>query len=656
MHALGIREANGASAHDRLRSHFDYQPSLLVLDNFEQVIAAGVEIANLLVACPLLTIVVTSRVPLHLSVEQRYPVSPMATPDSAVLPTPATLQTISSVQLFVRSARAVDPAFGLTSGNAAAVAEICIRLDGVPLAIELAAARSGTLSPASLLTRLDRALPLLSDGPMDAPPRLRTMHDAIGWSYDLLDAREQEAFRRLAVFAGGFTVEAAHTVAFPDDYPPDDALASLISLSEKNLLTVKTAPDGDLRFGMLATVREFGLELLNRQSETSRTRDRHAAWVFEMVQRLVILWGNERPRAWRATLVPEHDNLRAALIWLAESGNRGEIVRLAGRLAPFWRASGQWEENATWLRRALTWSEGQETHDRLQVLVHAGIQWVWRGDEAAGTALLHEALALAERIGQDVPLWALSGLGLAAQIRHDFDECAVWYERAIVACEAPDRADPQAAAEMRCYLLSALGWAEFDRGDIDRAVSLATTALEQIRVIGLEEGEDASVLLLGVIAATQDNADEANRLFQDALELARKHRHLEYLAAIFTRFAEVDRDAGNLDRAAMLLGATARLCSLLGGYPRDRMVTIERVTGEIRARLGESAYNERWQAGRQRSLDDAIAMAREVKVPASINRGATEPGAAGHYLRVSSMCCACSPRGRPTRRSPMRST
>ncbi|MBA3276919.1 MAG: helix-turn-helix domain-containing protein [Chloroflexia bacterium] len=359
---LGIREAAGVPVTDRLRGYLERRRTLILLDNFEQVVSAGPDIATLLSFCPGLTMLVTSRVPLHLADEHRFPVPPLAVPDTTHVPSFAKVQLSAAVQLFCRKAHAVRPDFELTEANAQAVSEVCVRLDGLPLAIELAAARVNILAPEALLARLEHRLSILTGGSRDVPARLRSMRDAIGWSYDLLDETEQRLFRRLAVFAGGFTEEAASIVAGQER--SGSMLDRLASLVEKGLFFTRDTPGDEPRFAMLETIREFGVEQLAGSKEAHDTRATHAAWCLDLALNASPYWFTSEQKRLSDQLEREHDNLRAAFEWLANADDRQAVVRLAGSIWPFWFVRCHWAEGTAWLQWALAWSDGDRTIER----------------------------------------------------------------------------------------------------------------------------------------------------------------------------------------------------------------------------------------------------------------------------------------------------
>ncbi|MDP9471741.1 MAG: hypothetical protein M3Q71_13940, partial [Chloroflexota bacterium] len=351
--ALEVPESGDRPLLQRLTGVLQSRRVLLVLDNFEHMVAAAPSVSDLLAACPKVKVLVTSRVTLRVSGEHEFPVPPLPVPDPNRLPPVAELARYAAVALFAQRARAVRPDFTLGEVSAATVAEVCARLDGLPLAIELAAARSKVLSPQAVLARLEHRLALLTGGNCDHPERLRAMRDAIAWSYDLLAPHEQALFRRLAVFAGGWTVEAAETVAGERDGPGPTTLDGLSSPADSSLLVQQQQADGEPRFSMLETVREYGLERLAAAGEEEEMRLRHAAWYLGMAEELwPALQRRLDPALAISRLAPEHDNLRATLVWLDSAGDGEALLRLAGAIFLFWYVHGDLREGLSWLERA----------------------------------------------------------------------------------------------------------------------------------------------------------------------------------------------------------------------------------------------------------------------------------------------------------------
>jgi predicted ATPase len=380
-HALGLREASGVNPIEQLSDALWDLHLLLLLDNFEQVVTAAPVIAELLAACPRLTVLVTSRALLRVRGEQEIALSPLALPSLKHLPPLDTLAQVASVALFVRCARTVHPHFRLTDTNAATVARICHCLDGLPLAIELAAARIRLFSPQALLMRLENIFQVLTGGPRDLPVRQQTLRATIAWSYDLLTSQEQCLYARLGVFVGGFTLAAATAVATESTSlcdalvdARDPAAAEIVildllgSLMEQSLLH-RLAPDGDEpRFGMLELMREYALEQLQAHDSISPIRCRHALFLLELVnQAEPRLWGPEQER-WLRRLDSDYDNLRAALAWSLESpdgepelsGSSTRLspveigMRIAERLWHFWAVRGYYADGRKWIETVLT--------------------------------------------------------------------------------------------------------------------------------------------------------------------------------------------------------------------------------------------------------------------------------------------------------------
>ncbi|MDR7460703.1 MAG: hypothetical protein QN139_13065 [Armatimonadota bacterium] len=350
---------------ERVARHVADRPLLLLLDNFEQVIAAATDVGRLLHRCPRLTVVVTSREALHLTGEHEFPAAPLAVPDPAQATDPAALQAVPAVALFVARAQAVWPEFVLTRENGAAVAEVCTRLDGLPLTIELAAARVKVFSPAALRGQLAQRLPLLVAGPRDAPERHRTLRAAIAWSEELLDPAERRVFRRLAVFVGGFTLRAAEAVADDDpDVPLVDRLAALV---DRSLL--RHIPDGEEpRFRMLETIREYAWERLVQAGEADRLRDRHLDYFLRWAEQGRGRLNAAEAVAWSDLLARDYDNLRAALAWAEQRENVNGQLRLAGAICRFWALRGHVGEGYRWVDAALAASAGAPVETRAKFL------------------------------------------------------------------------------------------------------------------------------------------------------------------------------------------------------------------------------------------------------------------------------------------------
>jgi predicted ATPase/class 3 adenylate cyclase len=398
--ALGLVDP-GVQPLDRLVDHIGDRCFLLVLDNFEQVNDAAPQIADLLARAPKISILVTSRSPLRVSGEQEFPVPPMGVPDPKHLPDLEQLSTYESVALFTERAMAVRPDFGITSANAPAVAEICVRLDGLPLAIELAAARIRVLTPQAIMERLGDRLRLLSGGSRDLPERQQTLRGAIAWSHDLLDEADQRAFARFAVFAGGATLDAVERVVFdPDDHA--DPLDVLTSLVDKSLLREESEPDGEPRFRMLSTIREFATERLEARGEAEEMGERHSAWVLVLVQEGAAgLFGPEQ-KAILDRYEREHDNIRAALGRAIAHDHAEMAMRIFTASWRFWQMRGYLAEAREHAERVLALPGSTDHPDaRAAALEAAGGIAYWQGQLDFARPWYEEAVELARASGDD---------------------------------------------------------------------------------------------------------------------------------------------------------------------------------------------------------------------------------------------------------------
>ncbi|MDF3042510.1 MAG: transcriptional regulator, family, partial [Thermomicrobiales bacterium] len=378
---------------------------LLVLDNFEHVLVAAPVVADLLAACRELTILATSRKPLHIRAEHQFPVGPLTLPDLDKVLRPAELVEVPAVELFVRRAQAANREFSLSTENARTIAEITVRLDGLPLAIELAATRANVLSPAALLAHLERRLPLLTRGFQDLPERQQALRATLDWSHDLLTTAEQTLFRRLAVFTGGCTLDGAAAVSgassqtdspHPEFRSPNGPLLPdlLAGLVDTSLLRPLPGDGGELRYGMLETVREYGLEHLAAAHEEATVRRWHLAWCLDLAKRAEPELTGGDQQHWVACLQTEHDNLRAALAWAVSENDAEAALDLGGALYRFWATQGYYEEGRRWLETALDLAPGARSSSRGHALLGAGVMAFFQGDYDRAETLWQESLTL----------------------------------------------------------------------------------------------------------------------------------------------------------------------------------------------------------------------------------------------------------------------
>src|SRR5438876_1211928 len=434
--ALGIRDGVGQPALARLVEVLQQKQVLLLLDNFEQVVEAAPQVMELLTSCPQLKLLVTSREVLHVRSEREFAVPPLALPDPTNLPKLAALARTPSVALFLQRAQAARPEFKLTSTNARAVAEICVRLDGLPLAIELAAARMKLLSPQALLTRLDRPLNMLTGGARDVPARQQTLRNTIEWSYQLLNAREQRLFRWLSVCVSGCTLQAAEAICTGPDDEAGPILDGVASLVDKSLLQrVEQTEEGseDQRLLMLETIREYGLEVLTASEEGNAARQAHAGYFLQLAEEAEPELKGPLLVSWLDRLEREHGNLRAALQWALEK-ERGEIaLRFGIALERFWVVRGLRNEGRAFLERALAGSAGVAVDIRAKALLTAARLAFNQSNYEQGEVLAQEGLALFRGLGdrRGIAL-SLNRLGVAAWRRGDFRSARILLDEDLI--------------------------------------------------------------------------------------------------------------------------------------------------------------------------------------------------------------------------------
>jgi predicted ATPase/class 3 adenylate cyclase len=603
---LGVRETEGRPLLDTLKDHLRERSLLLLLDNFEQVIAAAPLVAELLATCPGLKALVTSRAALHVRGEQEYPVPPLSLPDATRTQAPERLSQYAAVALFIERARAVRPDFAVTNENAPAVAEICCRLDGLPLAIELAAARSKSLTPQALLTRLEHRLKLLTGGPRDLPARQQTLRDAIAWSYDLLAVEEQLLFRRLSVFVGGCTLGAAEAVCNAGGDLDIDILDGVASLVDKSLMREEDGPDGEPGFLLLETVREFGWEQLEEHAEVAAVRRDHAGFYSRLAEEAQPgLRGVDQGR-WLRRLDAEHDNFRAALAWLLERGEARAAMALAVSLGPFWLARWQLSEGRQWLERTLDATDDAPSSLRAQALLGVALLACNQNETAAARKTAERGLAISEAL--DDQLGIAAALNVLAEIAHneaDFAEMAGLYERST----AINRTIGD-----RVGLATSLFWqghTYWHLHDYARALGACEDSLRLWRELGNMRGIYRTLLTLGIILRDQGDTAGARAAITEGLTSAQENGDSYYVSTLLDAMASLPVAAGEAERAATLLGAAEALRAAGGmappfAYRRD---FYEPIVAAVRARLDEESLATAWAAGRALSLDDAVSEA-----------------------------------------------
>ncbi len=598
---LGVPEGVAHRPLEAVTRHLADKDLLVVLDNFEHVLDAAPVVVDLLRACPTVKVLVTSRSLLRLSDEREYPVSPLATADVHALPPLAELASLPAVKLFVLRCRAVDPSFRLTEANAMAVAAICGRLDGLPLAIELAAARSRVLSPQAMLPRLNDSLNLLTDGPRDLPPRQQTMRSAIAWSCKLLDEDGCRLFGCLAVFAGSIPYDGIETVSHMSEPRLFAALSGLVELS----LLRPDLTSGELpRFRMFDTVREFATSQCSDAGLLAEARRRHASWVQRLVRDGEHNFTGPGEKTWLERVTTDLDNIRAALSWAVEAGEPAVALEIAGSLWGLWMFGGMVSEGRDWLEQALRTPGDTRPAVRMKALRAAGMAaWVM-GDFAAARELHETSLRLSIELGD------------RENIAHTLMRLAhaAWYERDFAAmrrlAEGAIAADPGAVTPWSASSHTLLGIAAIQEGAFDLARMELETALTQHEVIGYASGLVWTMQNLADLDHDQGRLADSARLHAEALrrcaEAGGAWGAYEDLAAI----ARLARDSGLETDSAALFAAATRIQEFFGILPRVDREIDPAEWEELRGRLGGERFERAHAEGTGFSLDEAIAHAR----------------------------------------------
>ena len=556
--SLGLREAEGQTPRETLRAYLREKRLLLVLDNFEHVLEAAPEVAALIETCSKLSVLITSRAPLRVRSEQEYPVPPLALPASTIAPRVEELVRSASGKLFAERAREASPAFELTPHNSGAVAAICWRLAGIPLALELAAARIRFLDPATVLSRLDEALSAV--GARDLPQRQRTMWATLDWSHELLSEVEQILFRRLSVFAGGFSLKAAEEVGASGSIVAKEVLEILGRLVEQSLVVAQPDQEGSrVRYGMLEPVRQYAREKLEESGEAEETKRRHYAHYLAFAEEADLAYGlltgarltGAEGEAWMDRLEREHDNLRAALSWAKERGDIEPGLRLAGTLSWFWWMRGYFGEGSNWtedfLEKAARGDPSALDGARAKALLGAGMLTFAHGDLLKSISLLEEGLATYRRLGDQAGTAAtVAVLGYVRRAQGDDERAEELSEEGLHLSRLLE--DNRSAA----VSLNTLGHIARHRGDLDRAADLFGEALALWEKLEDRRGVAYSLYNLGVAALERGEAEHALELHEESLRLYEALQDEAGQAFVLINLGDVARSLGEEERAVSL--------------------------------------------------------------------------------------------------------
>ncbi len=632
--SLEVKESGEKSLLDALKDFLRSREILLVLDNFEQLLSAANLLKELLDSAANLKIVVTSRTLLHLKFEREKIVSPLAVPPPKSNLSAEELSEYAAVELFAVRARAAKPGFALNAENASVIAEICNKLDGLPLAIELAAVRVKLLSPPAISARLENSLKLLTGGANDLPERQRTMRGAIEWSYELLDAEEQILFRRLAVFANGFTVEAAEAVlseppavtsglTSPDSKlnsndslvnirPPAaaggsdlSALDLLTSLIDNNLLVQIETASGNERLRMLEVVREFAFEKLEKLGEMEDLRSVHARFFLALAEAAEPFLQGEKANEWLEKLEAEHDNFRAALGWSLEH-DAPTAVRIAAALRFFWSNNTHYSESRSWLEAALKLTENSVSEARFKILSGLGTFCRGQGDLAASQKFYAQLLAEGEAANDSSQLVKANyGLAAIALLQKDFDAAQKFNEAALaISRELKDET-------LIAYCLCSLGDFEMNRENWSAARPLLEESLTLSKKISNNRLSMNNYFNLGTIDYFEDFYEPANFNFTESLRIAEEMGNRKIIAYSLDGFAALAAKSGNYVQSAKLAGAASAVREKIGFKVEPTEVIFrEKYLAETRAALNPQDFTDAYETGRDLDFSESIALTK----------------------------------------------
>jgi predicted ATPase/DNA-binding CsgD family transcriptional regulator len=583
------------------------------------LIGACAELAeSLLRSCSELRVLATSREALGISGEVARPVPSLSLPDLRRMPTIESLPRYESARLFVERTEAVKPTFALTEQNAPSVAKICYRLDGIPLALELAAARTKVLSVEEISERLDDCFGLLTVGSRTALPRHRTLHATMDWSHDLLPEQERALFRRLSVFAGDFTLEAAELVCAGEDLQSDEVLNLLSHLVDKSLVLV-AEHDGEARYRLLETVRQYGWEKLSDLGEEGQLRERHAGYCLKLAEEAEPELKGEGQVAWLERLEQEHDNLRSALRWFLERGESEKAASLGWALWLFWWIRGHFAEGRRSMERALS-AEGSASmpaYAQAKALYVEGTMACGQGDQRSAEVLLEESAALFRELGDMRGVaYALGSAAVVAITQERYERVIVYSEEATeLFLEVGDKWG--AAPMLGC---SAVGW--LNRGDHRRARSLAERGLALCRETGDKHGTSIALFTLAGVAQAERDYERARDLFEEGLSVSAELGNEADIVHCLEGLATVAGAEGRIVRAARLWGAAEALLEKIEAvytYVPDRSITRSQVAA--RSKIEEAAWGAAWAEGRAMSPEQAIEYALEPAIPEAYPSG-----------------------------------
>ncbi len=603
--ALSLREEGARPIIETVADYLKHKRVLLILDNFEQVVEAAPVVSDLLRTDPGLKAIVTSRVSLSVSGEHEYPVPPMSLPDPERLPAIDVLSEYESIDLFLQRARSVKPDFNLTDDNAPVISAICAKLDGLPLAIELAAARTRLLSPSEILARLDRNLSLLSKPGRDIPQRQRTLMDAIGWSYELLDSEHQMLFRSLGIFRGGWALEDAESVTNPDGNLGIDVIDGLETLVSSSLVRAWNPDESQTRFIMLKTIREYAVNSLEDRGELEPLRMVHGGYFANLARAAE----SEifKDDSWPDRLDLEHDNLRAALRGFIDAGEIQEGLVMARHLWRFWQIRSHLAEGRSWLKELI--ANPKSNHDaatRAAALIALGSLTYWQNDFATTRLHYEEALATFETIADPRGIAeALYNLGFLHLIEGDPGRSRDIHERSLsMYSELGDESNV-------AYAKWGLAMSYIQDRELDVAAKLAGEALETFRRQHNWFGESLGEFVLMQIERIAGNYDRVLAIIRVSLERPENQKDASTLSSTLEIQANTEIAIGRPRRGLKLAAAAAQLRSEYGGGAPPPLLDLEDPKGLVAGVLSEETIESIWSEGQQMSLGEIVAYAQK---------------------------------------------
>jgi len=651
-----VRESGDQRLIEGIKDYLKDKRLLLVLDNFEQVLEAA-PLAGELLSAPSLEVLATSRIALGVYGEHEYAVPPLSIPDPKRVPGLEALSHYEAVRLFIERARAAKADFEITNENAPAVAEICARLDGLPLAIELAAARIKLLPPKAMLGRLGRRLKLLTGGARDLPERQRTLRGAIEWSYALLDEGEKTLFARLAVFSGGRTLEAVEAVCDAQADLPVDTFDGVSSLLDKSLLRQEEGQEGEPRFVMLETIHEYTRERLQESGEAEEIGRAHTRYFLALAEEAAPeLTGSEQV-SWMERLEAEHDNLRAALSRSLEARDTESALRIGGALWRFWNVRGHFSEGRRWLAAGLSGGEATPVGVRAEALLGLGHLELRQGDYARAVEDLEASLALYREAGdRRGEAYALCFLGWIALDRSDLERAEGLLEESLALSRAAGtardvsvalnalamlkvyRGDYARATAMQEESLSLareagdvqiiailaynIGFAAAITGEYERAEAFLQEAKELFREVGDRGMAPLTKSRLGFLALSRNDPDRAEELCVQAIRELQEQAQTPGMDFALDVLAGVAVARGGLRRAVRLWGGVAGYRDTTGApWLLEERAIIEPHIEAARSRLEEAVWQEEWDKGRSMTLDQAVSHALEASGDRAVEQG-----------------------------------